>query len=168
MVAEQVIRGLESLAARVRQQNETAQRIAEHLQGRPGAPCLLRRTGDQPLRGARRDYLPAGVGAALAFEVRAGRSAQAQHEAAQELVRALRVFSRRGSTGGIRALADHPAGSTHARLADHERDAAGIRPGMVRLFVGLEHADDLIADLDASLEACAVADDAYAASGALA
>ncbi|WP_146341056.1 PLP-dependent transferase [Nesterenkonia sp. NBAIMH1] len=169
VVAEQVIRGLESLAARVRQQNETAQRIAEHLQGRPGVHrAYYAGLETSPCAERARDYLPAGVGAALAFEVRAGRSAQAQHEAAQELVRALRVFSRRGSTGGIRALADHPAGSTHARLADHERDAAGIRPGMVRLFVGLEHADDLIADLDASLEACAVADDAYAASGALA
>ncbi|GAB3841638.1 PLP-dependent transferase [Nesterenkonia populi] len=154
VVAAEVTRGLESLAARIRQQTSTAQRVAEHLQAHPGvhrtyysgleaSPCAERA----------RDYLPAGAGAVVSFEVSAGRRVEEQLAAANGLTRALRVFARRSSTGGIRALAGRPAVTTHSRLSEEQRQAAGIRPGMVRLFIGLEHADDLIADLDAALEA---------------
>lgn len=170
VVAEEVTRGLESLAARIRQQAGTAQRVAEHLHAHPGVHrAYYSGLPSSPCAERARDYLRAGAGIVVSFEVAADRRPQAQLAAARSAVRALNVFARRSSTGGIRALADHPAAATHAALSEDERQAAGIRPGLVRLTVGLEHADDLIADLDAALAAHAdqPSETVPAAAGAL-
>jgi O-acetylhomoserine (thiol)-lyase len=91
-------------------------------------------------------YLPRGAGAVLAFEVDGG------HEAGRAVVDRLRLFSHLANIGDVRSLAIHPASTTHAQLDLDQQRASGVSPGLVRLSVGIEGIDDLLADLAGALE----------------
>ena len=85
---------------------------------------------------------PPGAGAVLAFEIKGGL------EAGKRFVEALRLHSHVANIGDVRSLAIHPASTTHSQGPDEDRLAAGVTPGLVRLAVGIEHIDDIIADLE--------------------
>jgi O-acetylhomoserine (thiol)-lyase len=94
-------------------------------------------------------YMPRGAGAVFTFGVRGG------YEAGIKLVEGVRLFSHLANIGDTRSLILHPASTTHRQLSDEQRLAAGAGPDVIRLSIGLETADDLIADLDQALEAAA-------------
>lgn len=92
-------------------------------------------------------YLPNGAGAMVVFGIRGGA------EAGQRFIEALQVFSHLANVGDAKSLAIHPATTTHSQLSPEQQLAGGIAPEMVRLAVGLEHIDDIRADLDQALRA---------------
>ena len=91
-----------------------------------------------------------GFGGMVSFAFRPGRGVLAR---ARKFLSALRVFTCAESLGGVESLAEHPAIMTHASIPPERRRALGIDDGLVRLSVGIEHADDLIADLEQALRA---------------
>ena len=92
-------------------------------------------------------YAPKGTGAVLAFEIAGG------VEAGQKFVEALELHSHVANIGDVRSLVIHPASTTHSQLTTEEQLAAGVTPGLVRLAVGIENIDDILADLDAGFRA---------------
>lgn len=145
--------GLETLSLRVERHVQNAQAVAEFLQqhpavrrvyysGLPSSPCYERA----------QKYLPKGVGAVLAFEIDVAGDHSAQARAGQQVVDALVLHSLVANVGDVRSLAIHPATTTHRQLGEAEQRAAGIKPGLVRLSVGLEHIDDILADLQQALD----------------
>ena len=94
-----------------------------------------------------RKYAPKGVGGVLAFEIRGG------VEAGVRFVEALELHSHVANIGDVRSLVIHPASTTHSQLSAEEQVATGVTPGLVRLSVGLENINDILADLEAGFRA---------------
>ena len=141
------LQGLETLALRIRQHNENAIRVAEVLSQHP----LVSRTifpGLQTGEARRRadTYLRGGYGGLIGFELQGG------IEAGRAFIDALRLFHHVANIGDARSLAIHPASTTHQQLSSEEQLAAGVTPGYVRLSIGIEHPEDIIADLEQALE----------------
>jgi len=93
--------------------------------------------------------LPKGCGAVFSFDIKGGR------EAGRKFIESLRVFSHLANVGDAKSLVIHPATTTHYRMSDEDLKKAGIGPGTIRLSVGLEDPEDLIADLAQGLRAAA-------------
>jgi O-acetylhomoserine (thiol)-lyase len=87
-------------------------------------------------------YLPRGAGAVFSFDCAGGR------EGGQDLIRGVTLWSHLANVGDAKSLIIHPASTTHRQLSDAELEAAGVRPGTIRLSVGTESVDDLIWDLE--------------------
>ena len=96
---------------------------------------------------AREKYLPKGQGAIVSFELKGG------VEAGRNFIDSLELFSHLANVGDVRSLAIHPATTTHQQLEPAEQEAAGVTPGLVRLSVGIETIDDILADIEAGLRA---------------
>jgi O-acetylhomoserine (thiol)-lyase len=92
-------------------------------------------------------YLPRGGGAILAFGIMGGA------EAGRKFIEGLKLFSHLANIGDVRSLAIHPASTTHSQLTEAEQVTAGVTPDLVRLCVGLESIEDIVADLEAGLRA---------------
>ncbi|MCU1470933.1 MAG: putative methionine gamma-lyase [Glaciihabitans sp.] len=143
-----LLHGLETLSLRVARHSENGQAIAEWLSGRPEvARVHYAGLPGSPWHDAAKRYLPLGAGGVLAFELTAG------HEAGRRLVDRLQLFSHLANIGDVRSLVIHPASTTHAQLDPQQQLDSGVTPGLVRLSVGLEAVADLIADLEAGLDA---------------
>jgi O-acetylhomoserine (thiol)-lyase len=157
MNAFQTLLGAETLSLRMERHCANAQAVAEFLEGH-AAVSWVSYAGleNSPYHGLARKYLPKGAGAVLTFGVKGG------FEAGVRMVEACELFSHLANIGDTRSLVLHPASTTHRQLTDAQREAAGARPDVVRLSVGLESIDDLIADLDQALK-MALAGDARAA-----
>ena len=95
---------------------------------------------------AARKYLPRGAGAILGFGIRGGAAS------GKRFIDALKLFSHVANVGDARSLAIHPATTTHQQLAAEEQVATGVSPDFVRLSVGIEHVDDILADVDQALK----------------
>ena len=91
--------------------------------------------------------MPNGQGAILAFELKGG------IDAGRKFIDSLELFSHLANVGDVRSLAIHPASTTHSQLTVDEQATTGVTPGLVRLSVGIETLDDILADLDAGLRA---------------
>jgi cystathionine beta-lyase/cystathionine gamma-synthase len=145
--AANALSGLKTLGVRVRQQSESAQRIAEHLAGHPAVEAVHYPGLDShPQRDLAKRQMALG-GSSLSFDVAGGR------DGGGRFVEACRIARMAPSLGGPETLVTHPASTTAAQLPDEERAAMGIGDGLVRMSVGLEHPDDLLADLDQALAA---------------
>ena len=135
------LRGLRTLGVRLERQSATAQRLAEALSGHPGVESV-RYPGlashPQHDLAARQMRMFGGL---LAFDLAGGR------EAGKRFVEAVRLAQVATSLGGPETLVTHSASTTHAGLTPQELEAAGIGPGTIRVSVGLEHGDDVAADL---------------------
>jgi O-acetylhomoserine (thiol)-lyase len=143
-----IAQGLETLSLRVERHVQNAETVARWLEGRDEVESVAYAGLDSsPWRERARKYAPRGAGAVLAFELRGGL------EAGQAFVEALELHSHVANIGDVRSLVIHPASTTHSQLTPQEQAAAGVTPGLVRLAVGLEHIDDILADLDAGLRA---------------
>ncbi|NKI98576.1 cystathionine gamma-synthase [Novosphingobium sp. SG707] len=143
------LRGLRSLFARMRQQQATAMAIAKFLHSHPAVakvhyPGLASHAGHK-LAGSQQT----GFGAMLSFELAGGEAA------VRRFVAHISVLTLAESLGGVESLIAHPATMTHADMGKEARQAAGIKDSLLRLSVGLEHGDDLLADLGRALEASA-------------
>jgi cystathionine beta-lyase/cystathionine gamma-synthase len=143
--AANALTGLKTLGVRIRQQSESAQRIAEFLEGHPGVDRVNYPGLDShPQRDLAKRQMALG-GGSLSFDVAGG------GPAGERFVEACRLARMAPSLGGPETLVTHPASTTAANLPEEERDAMGIGDGLIRMSVGLEHPDDLIADLTQAL-----------------
>ena len=141
-----ILTGIETLSLRMRRHCDNALAVAEHLAAHPavGWVSYAGLPGNRYHELAKR-YCPKGAGGVLTFGVRGG------YEAGVKLVGKLQLFSHVANIGDVRSLVIHPASTTHRQLSDAERVAAGAGPDVVRLSIGLEDVEDLIADLDQAL-----------------
>lgn len=145
--AFQILQGLETLPLRMPRHCENAAKVAAFLQGRTDVTRVIHpslQTGQQAERAAR--YLTGGTGGLLGFELAGGR------EAGRRFIDALQLFYHVANIGDARSLAIHPATTTHSQLSAEEQAATGVSEGYVRLSIGLEHIDDIIADLEQALD----------------
>jgi O-acetylhomoserine (thiol)-lyase len=142
------LQGIETLPLRIERHNANAQAVAEWLDGRDGVEWVYYPglPGD-PYHEVASRVLRGGAGALITFGVKGGR------EAGQALIENLRLFSHLANIGDAKSLAIHNASTTHSQLNDAELEAAGVKQEGVRLSVGIEHLEDLIADLDQALAA---------------
>jgi O-acetylhomoserine (thiol)-lyase len=141
-----LLQGIETLPLRMERHSENALAVAKHLQGAAGVKWV-----NYPGLESSDSYevaqrvLKGGFGSLVTFGIEGGR------EAGREFIDALGLFSHLANIGDAKSLAIHPATTTHSQLDDGELDAAGVPQDMVRLSVGIEHIDDIVADLDQAL-----------------
>jgi O-succinylhomoserine sulfhydrylase len=141
-----VAKGLETLGVRVHAQSATALALARWLEQHPAVERVYHPGLESHPQHALAMRQQGGVGGAvLSFDVRGGR------EAAFSVIDATRVCSIAANFGDVRSIITHPASTTHGRLTEAQRQSAGIGQGMIRLGVGLEHLEDLKADLERGL-----------------
>lgn len=141
-----LLQGIETLPLRMRAHSDNAARLAEYLVGHPKvAEVRYPGLADGVELDRAKRYLTDGFGPLLQFELAGGRAAGGR------FIEALRVVGHVTNIGDVRTMATHPASTTHAQLPEADQLAAGVTPGSVRLAVGVEHPDDLIADLDQAL-----------------
>lgn len=145
-----IAQGIETLSLRVERHVENAVRVAHFLEGRDDVLRVAYSGLDSsPWHALQQKYAPRGGGSVLAFEIAGGK------EAGQAFVDALELHSLVANIGDVRSLVIHPATTTHSQLTEQEQIAAGVTPGLVRLAVGIEHIDDILADLEAGFAAAA-------------
>ena len=139
-----LLQGIETLSLRVERHNDNAQKVVEYLAGHPQVQSIaFAGRPDSPWHErAQRLARGKGFGSVPAFIIEGGK------QAGQRFVEALTLHSHVANIGDVRSLAIHPATTTHSQLSGEEQVAAGVDPGLVRLSVGLESIDDIIADLD--------------------
>jgi O-acetylhomoserine (thiol)-lyase len=146
--AFQIIQGIETVPLRMERHCANAARVAEHLAGRQGVTRVIhpsQQTGEARARADK--YLNGGHGGLVGFELAGG------VEAGRRFIDALKLFYHVANIGDARSLAIHPASTTHSQLNEEEQRATGVSPGYVRLSIGIEHIDDILADLDQALAA---------------
>ena len=140
--------GIETLSLRVDKHIANAQRVAEWLERRDEVESVqYAGLPSSKWYDAAKKYAPKGPGAVLAFEIKGG------VEAGKKFVDALELFSHVANIGDVRSLVIHPASTTHSQLNPEEQLTTGVTPGLVRLALGLEGVEDLLADLDAGFRA---------------
>jgi len=146
--AFQFIQGLETLPLRMREHCRNAATVALHLQHHRDVARVIYAGMHHDAEQRRRanKYL-SGFGGIVGFELKQGR------EAGARFIDALKLFYHVANIGDVRSLAIHPASTTHSQLSPADQLASGVTPGYVRLSVGIEHIDDIIADLDQALAA---------------
>ena len=143
------LQGLETLSLRMERHFATAQKVAEFLAARPEVESVnyAGLPSSRWFERAKKYGRGRGYGSVLAFVIKGGR------EAGQRFVEALELHSHVANIGDVRSLVIHPASTTHSQLTDDEQRATGVEPGLVRLSVGLESIEDILADLDAGFRA---------------
>ena len=144
------IQGVETLALRMREHSRNARAVADFLAERKEVARVIHPAHHKGVAAERTaKYLPHGQGGLVGFEIVGGT------EAGRRFINALQMFYHVANIGDARSLAIHPASTTHSQLTEAEQFATGVTPGYVRLSVGLEHIDDILADLSQALTAAA-------------
>lgn len=140
------LQGLETLHLRLERHSENALAVARWL-SRHEKVDWVRYPGldESPEFGRTKKYLPRGAGAILGFGIKGGA------EAGRRFIDGLSLLSHLANVGDAKSLAIHPATTTHSQLSPEEQAATGVTPDYVRLSVGLEHVDDIIADIEQAL-----------------
>src|SRR5947199_6149550 len=141
-----VLRGVKTLEVRMKAHDANGRRVAEFLKSQnkikrvlyPGLP-------DHPQHALAKKQMR-GFGAMISFEL-------GSYDAAARLLAAVKLCSLGESLGGVETLISHPATMTHASIPETERNRLGVTPGLVRISVGIEDVEDLVADLEQALEA---------------
>ncbi|MEZ0492444.1 bifunctional o-acetylhomoserine/o-acetylserine sulfhydrylase [Kineococcus sp. TBRC 1896] len=152
-----IAQGLETLSLRMERHVENAGEVARFLAARDDVLSVnWASLPTSPWHAQARKYAPKGSGAVLAFEIAGGLAA------GRAFVDALVLHSHVANIGDVRSLVVHPASTTHSQLTEEEQRASGVTPGLVRLAVGVEHVDDVLADLRAGFAAAASARSASA------
>ena len=139
--------GTQTLSLRMKKHCENADAVAAFLAKHPAVESVnYARLPDSPYFARAKRYMPRGVGGIFTFLIRGG------IDEGRTFIDALELFALVANVGDVRSLVVHPASTTHFPLSPEQREACGIAPNMIRLSVGTEDADDLIADLDQALE----------------
>jgi O-acetylhomoserine (thiol)-lyase len=143
-----ILQGVETLPLRMARHVQNARAVAECLEGQEAVAWVKYPALDShPDRALAAKYLPDGTGSIISFGVKGGRAAGAR------FIEALQLFSHLANVGDAKSLVLHPASTTHQQMSAEQLAAAGIGEEMIRLSIGLEDADDLIADLSRGLRA---------------
>jgi len=143
-----IAQGIETLSLRMERHVANAQRVAEFLESQEQVTTVgYAGLPSSPWHERAQKYAPKGAGAVITFELAGG------YEAGIAFVDALALHSNVANIGDVRSLVIHPASTTHSQLDEAALAGAGVSPGLVRLAVGLEHIDDIIADLRTGLQA---------------
>ncbi len=142
------LQGLETLPLRMREHSKNASAVAQFLAGRKDVARVIHPAFHKGV-GAERTakYMPHGQGGLVGFELAGGA------EAGRRFIDALQMFYHVANIGDACSLAIHPASTTHSQLSAQEQEATGVTAGYVRLSVGIEHIDDILADLTQALDA---------------
>jgi O-acetylhomoserine (thiol)-lyase len=142
------LQGIETVTLRMERHMQNAQKVADFLAGRSEVTKVIHPSQQSGEARRRADaYLKGGYGALIGFELKGGL------EAGRRFIDALEMFYHVANIGDARSLAIHPATTTHSQLAEEAQLASGVTPGYVRLSIGLEHIDDILADLEKGLKA---------------
>jgi len=140
--------GLETLSLRVQRHVENARKVAEWLEARDDVSSVTWASlASSPYYELAQQYVPGGSGAVLTFELPGG------IDAGRAFIDSLELHSHVANIGDVRSLAIHPASTTHSQLSPEQKLGAGVTPGMVRLAVGLEGIEDILADLEVGFAA---------------
>jgi O-acetylhomoserine (thiol)-lyase len=144
----QFLQGIETLALRMERHSSNALAVAKHLKKHP-AVSWVRYPGleGDPANAVAKKVLSNGFGGMVVFGIKGGAAA------GQKFIEALSLFSHLANVGDAKSLAIHPATTTHSQLTDDQQKEGGITPDLVRLSIGIEHVDDILADLDKALKA---------------
>ncbi|MGH6646419.1 O-acetylhomoserine aminocarboxypropyltransferase/cysteine synthase family protein [Aquabacterium sp.] len=143
-----ILQGIETLALRMDRISSNALKIAQHLKGHPRVKWVnYAGLEDHPDHALVKKYLSGQASGLLTFGIDGGR------EAGARFLDGLQLFTRLVNIGDVRSLATHPASTTHRQLSPEELGKAGVAEDTVRLSIGIEHIDDLLADLDQALAA---------------
>ena len=146
--AWQIIQGLETVTLRMKQHCENAEKVKNFLLKHKKIEKVIYSTLHEGEIGERtKKYFKGGNGALMGIEVKGGK------EAGKKFINSLKLLYHVANIGDARSLAIHPASTTHSQLSEKDLLAAGVTPGYVRLSIGIEHADDIIADIDQALNA---------------
>lgn len=142
----QIIQGLETLPLRYREQQANAQKLVEYFNNHAEISHVIHPSCFSGADKQRADkYMRTGYGPLLGIELKGGESA------GRKLIDNLKMIYHVANIGDVRTLAIHPASTTHSQLNAEEQIAAGVTPGYVRFSVGIEHIDDIIADIEQAL-----------------
>jgi O-acetylhomoserine (thiol)-lyase len=143
-----ILQGLETLALRMERHTENALKVAHYLQGHEQV-AWVKYAGlpDHPEHALALRYTEGKPASILSFGIKGGQ------EAGARFIDALKLVVRLVNIGDAKSLACHPASTTHRQLNDEELEKAGVPRDMVRLSIGIEHSDDILADLAQALEA---------------
>jgi O-acetylhomoserine (thiol)-lyase len=143
-----LLQGIETLSLRVERHVENARRVAEYLRGHAKVAWVsYAGFPDSPYHALGLKYLGGKTPSLLTFGVKGG------YDAGRKTLNALNLFKRLVNMGDAKSLATHPASTTHRQLTPDELARAGVKPEMIRLSVGIEHIDDILADLSQALDA---------------
>jgi len=141
------LQGVETLSLRMARHSENALAAARFLAQHPKAAWVLYPgLPSHPSHEMAQRYLPQGASGMVGFGVQGG------IEAGRKFVESLQLFSHLANIGDTRSLAIHPASTTHQQLNEEEQAAAGVTPDFIRLSIGIESVDDILADLDQALQ----------------
>ena len=145
-----ISQGIETLSLRMERHVSNAKTVAEYLEARPEVTSVAYAgLASSPWHERAKVLAPKGTGAIVSFELAGG------VDAGKKFVNGLSLHSHVANIGDVRSLVIHPASTTHSQLTPAEQLAAGVTPGLVRLAVGIEGIDDILADLDAGFGAAA-------------
>ncbi|QBR71869.1 O-acetylhomoserine aminocarboxypropyltransferase [Beijerinckiaceae bacterium] len=143
-----ILQGIETLALRIERHSKNADAVARHLLKRPEVTKVIYPSLQAGVTRERADkYLSGGYGGLVGFELLGGAAA------GRTFIDSLELFYHVANIGDSRSLAIHPATTTHSQLSAEEQLATGVSEGYVRLSIGIEHIDDIIADIDKALAA---------------
>ncbi|MGC1239195.1 MAG: bifunctional o-acetylhomoserine/o-acetylserine sulfhydrylase [Acidimicrobiales bacterium] len=142
------LQGLETLSLRMERHVENANRVASWLEARSDVKWVnFPGLDSSPWHNLQERYLPKGAGAVLAFGIDGGA------DAGRAFIEGLQLFSHLANVGDAKSLAIHPATTTHSQLTDEEQLTTGVSADLVRLSIGIESIDDILADLEAGFAA---------------
>jgi O-acetylhomoserine (thiol)-lyase len=142
------IQGVETLSLRMERHVANATVVANWLEARPEVQWVkYPGLASSPWHDRQLRYLPKGGGSILAFGINGG------IEAGQRFIEGLTLFSHLANVGDVRSLAIHPASTTHSQLTEQEQVTTGVSPELVRLSIGIESIEDILADLEAGFRA---------------
>ncbi len=148
MSAFLLLQGIETVALRIERHVANARRVAEFLHNDPRVAWVnYAGFADSPYYSLAQKYLGGQACSLMTFGVAGGL------QAGKSFYNALRLFKRLVNIGDAKSLACHPASTTHRQMSPQEQESAGVRPETIRLSVGIEHIDDIVADLDQALAA---------------
>ncbi len=146
--AHYTLMGIESLSLRMQKHVANAEKISAWLEGHDAVSSVTYAGLDSsPYKARAQKLCPKGAGALFTVQLKGG------YESCVKFVNSLELFSHVANLGDARSLVIHPASTTHRQLTDEQKIAAGAAPDSVRLSIGIEEADDLMADLDQALKA---------------
>ncbi|TVR30065.1 MAG: O-acetylhomoserine aminocarboxypropyltransferase/cysteine synthase [Spirochaetaceae bacterium] len=140
------LQGMETLALRMERHSQNALKVAEFLQKHPKVEWVnYPGLAGHPTHANARKYLQRGYGGMVVFGISGGRPA------GEKFINSLEMILHLANVGDAKSLAIHPASTTHSQMSEEQQRAAGLPPEMVRLSIGIEHIDDIIAELDRAL-----------------